>query len=118
MLHRRPHPVDHEPAFRAMIAAAPAIAELARALADDRGELLRAIAIACGDLVHGFAVPPHSPVRRAAHHRAWITVRELDRGITAVRLNKLAPVRVVDRAQRAIDRADVMISALPGVLPH
>jgi hypothetical protein len=117
MLHRRPHPADHEPSFRAIVAAAPPIAALAHELSDERGELVRAIAIACGDLAHGFTAPADSAVRRAAHHRAWIAVRELDRGLTAVRLHKLAPVRVIERAQRAIDRADVMISALPGVLP-
>jgi hypothetical protein len=51
-------------------------------------------------------------MRRAAHHRAWRTVRELDRSLTAVRINKLAPARVIARAQRAIDRADVLIGAL------
>ncbi|MGE5180682.1 MAG: hypothetical protein ACM31C_01405 [Acidobacteriota bacterium] len=116
MLHRRPHPADHEPAFRAIVAAAPPLADLARELADERGELVRALAIACGDLAHGFAAPVGSLERRAAHHRAWIAVRELDRGVTAARLGRRAPARVLARAQRAIDRADVMISALPGVL--
>ncbi len=116
MLHRRSHPADHEPAFRATVDAAPPLAELARELSDDRGELLRRLAIACGDLVHGFAAPTGSLERRAAHHRAWIAVRELDRGITAARLGRRASARLLARAQRAIDRADVMISALPGVL--
>jgi hypothetical protein len=117
MLHRRCHPADVEPAFRAVIAAAPPLADLARELSDDRGELVRALAIACADLMHGFSAPRDSVERRVAHHRAWIAVRELDRGLTAARLGRHAPVRILARAQRAIDRADVMISALPGVLP-
>jgi hypothetical protein len=32
-------------------------------------------------------------------------------------MRRLAPAKVVAKAQRAIDRADVMIAALPGVLP-
>lgn len=111
-----PHPFDHEPAFRAAIAAAMPVADLARAMSDHRGELVATLAIACGELVHGFSSPPDSVQRRAAHHRAWTRVRELERGILAARLGG-APPRVVARAQRAIDRADVMISALPGVLP-
>lgn len=116
MLQTREHPVETEPAFRAVIAAALPVADLSRAVADDRGALLRMLAIACGDLVHGFASPPDSVQRRAAHHRAWTRVRELERGILAARLGG-APSKVIARAQRAIDRADVMISALPGVLP-
>lgn len=116
MLQTRQHPVEAEPAFRAVIAAALPVADLSRAVSDDRGALLRMLAIACGDLVHGFASPPDSVQRRAAHHRAWTRVRELERGILAARLGG-APTRVIARAQRAIDRADVMISALPGVLP-
>lgn len=116
MLQTRPHPVEIEPAFKAAIAAALPVADLARAVADDRGELVRALAIACGDLVHGFASPPDSAQRRAAHHRAWIRVRALERGILAARLGG-APAKVIAKAQRAIDRADVLISALPGVLP-
>lgn len=104
------HPVEHHPSFRAVIEAAPPIAELARETRDK--ELLARLTIACGDLVHGFASPPDSQMRRAAHHRAWRTVRELDRSLTAVRINKLASSRVIARAQRAIDRADVLIGAL------
>ncbi len=92
------------------------VADLSRAVSDDRGELVAALAIACGELVHGFQSPPDSVQRRAAHHRAWACVRELERGILAARLGG-APVKVVARAQRAIDRADVLISSLPGVLP-
>lgn len=115
---RTPHPLEHHPSFRAVISAAPHVAELARQMsneATDGEDLVGALAIACGDLVHGFQSPPGSRTRNQAHHRAWITVREIDRTITAVRINRLAPARVVARAQRAIDRADVMIGALlPG----
>jgi hypothetical protein len=109
------HPLDTHPSFRAVIAAAPSLAELARVTDDD--DLVRRLAIACGDLVHGFAAPLGSPERRRAHHRAWTSVRELDRAVTAARLGKKAPARLVARAQRAVDRADVLISTLPGVLP-
>lgn len=109
------HPLDAHPSFRAVIAAAPPLAELARVTADDA--LVRRLAIACGDLVHGFAAPDGSPERRRAHHRAWVTVRELDRAVTAARIGRKAPSRLVARAQRAVDRADVLISTLPGVMP-
>ena len=98
-----------------MIAAAPPVAELARVSAET--DLVGQLAIACGDLASGFAAPPGSPSRIKAHHRAWVTVRELDRNVTAVRINRGAPAKVLAKAQRAIDRADVMISALPGVIP-
>jgi hypothetical protein len=113
---RAPHPLEHHPSFRAVIAAAPSVAELARVLADDGRDLVASLAVACGDLAQGFAAPPGSRVRNEAHHRAWITVRELDRSVTAARIHRRAPARLLARAQRAIDRADVMISALPGVV--
>lgn len=113
---RSSHPADLEPSFRAAVDAAMPLAELARELSDGRNELLRRLAIACGDLAHGFSAPDGSLERRAAHHRAWTTIRDLDRGISAVRVNRKAPAKLVARAQRAIDRADVFISALPGVL--
>jgi hypothetical protein len=117
MKRRTPHPLEHHPSFRAVVAAAPSVADLARELPDDGRELVGALAIVCGDLAHGFAAPPGSRARTDAHHRAWVMVRELDRAVTAARINRRAPARVVTRAQRAIDRADVMIAALPGVLP-
>ena len=40
----------------------------------------------------------------------------LERSVLALRINRRAPRHVLDRAQRAIDRADVMIGALPGVI--
>lgn len=116
MLHRPSHPADLEPSFRAAVDVALPLAELARELSDGRNELMRRLAMACGDLAHGFAAPTDSIERRAAHHRAWTAIRDLDRGITAVRVNRKAPAKLVARAQRAIDRADVFISALPGVL--
>jgi hypothetical protein len=119
MKRRPPHPLEHHPSFRAVIAAAPPVAELARELSGEGAgrELVGSLAIVCGDLAHGFAAPPGSRARTEAHHRAWVLVREIDRAVTAVRINRRAPARVVARAQRAIDRADVMIAALPGVLP-
>jgi len=110
-----PHPLEHHPAFRAIIAAATPLAELAQSCRDR--ELFSRLAIACGDLALGFGAAPGTPARQRAHHRAWAQVRDLDRAIMGVRINRRAPAAVVGRAQRAIDRADVLISALPGVLP-
>ena len=115
MRKRSSHPLEHHPAFRAIVAATPAVADIARASGDD-SELVGRLAFAVGDLASGFASPPGSASRVRAHHRAWQTVRELDRSLLAIRLNHKAPVKLLARAQRAIDRADVMISALPGVL--
>ena len=104
------HPLEHHPSFRAVIAAAPPLAELAASIR--ASELVGTLALACGDLAEGFACPPQSKRRIAAHHRAWIAVRQLDRAITAARRRRVAPSELVQRAQRAIDRADVLIGAL------
>lgn len=119
MATRRPsHPLERYPSFRAVIAAASPIAELAfrvRAkdnLPTDATGMVGTLAIACGDLADGFASPPESRRRRIAHQRAWIAVREIDRAVVACGRQKLAPPDVVKRAQRAIDRADVLIGAL------
>jgi hypothetical protein len=103
------HPLEHHPSFRAVIAAAPVLAELA-ANAPSTRELVGTLAIACGDLADGFAAPPESRRRIASHHRAWLAVREIDRAVRAAR--RRAPPDVVKRAQRAIDRADILIDAL------
>ena len=103
----------HQPALRAVIDAATPVAELARAIGD-RGDLLATLVLACGELVHGFASPPESPARRCAHHRAWAAVRDLDRGVLAARLGHRAPAKLLARAQRAVDRADVLVGDLPG----
>src|SRR5690349_10288835 len=50
MKRRPPHPLEHHPSFRAVIAAAPPVAELARELAGDGRELVGTLAIVCGDL--------------------------------------------------------------------
>ncbi|MGE0397281.1 MAG: hypothetical protein AB7T06_11215 [Kofleriaceae bacterium] len=105
------------PSFRAVIAAASPIAELAfrvreRDKATDASGLVSSLAIACGDLADGFAAPPDSRRRRIAHQRAWSAVREIDRAVVACKRQRLAPPDVVQRAQRAIDRADVLIGAL------
>jgi hypothetical protein len=108
------HPLDHHPSFRAVIDAAPAIAELAAstsaATAASTRELVGTLAIACGDLAAGFAAPPASRRRIAAHHRAWVAVRQIDRAVRNVK--RRVPAEVARRAQRAIDRADVLIGAL------
>lgn len=109
-MQKKTHPLEHQPSFRAVVDVAPFVADLARETNDK--DILARYAIACGDLVHGFASPPGSPARRAAHHRAWIAVRDLDRHVIAARINKLAPARLLARAQRAIDRADVLVGAL------
>jgi hypothetical protein len=111
----RNHALDHHPSFRAVLAAAPSIFELARAANDD--SLFAHLALAAGELASGFHAPLGSRTRCGAHHRAWRLVRELDRSVTALRLNRRAPAQVLARAQRAIDRADVMVGALPGVIP-
>lgn len=115
MKKQRPaHPLDHHPSFRAAIAAAPPLAELVYRLPSrtDAGELVGTLAIACSDLADGFAAPPASRRRLAAHHRAWLGVREIDRAVTEAARRRLAPPEIVRRAQRAIDRADVLIGAL------
>ncbi len=104
------HPLEHHSSFRAVIEAAPALAELALAIDDQR--LVSQLAAACGDLAEGFASPSMSPKRLVAHRRAWAAVRDLDRKVTAIGRRQLAARNVVKRAQRAIDRADVMVSAL------
>ena len=101
-----------------MIAAAPPVAELARQLSTDGHELVSSLAIVCGDLAQGFASAPGTVARHQAHRRAWTSIRHIDRAVTAARINRLAPKQLLAKAQRAIDRADVMISALPGVLPE
>ncbi|HEY3802426.1 MAG TPA: hypothetical protein VGL61_07450 [Kofleriaceae bacterium] len=115
MRKRSPHPLEHHPSFRAVVAATPIFADVARASAD--GELVGRLAIAACDLASGFAAPPGSTTRAGAHRRAWTAVRELERSLLAIRINRKAPMKMLARAQRAIDRADVMISALPGVVP-
>jgi len=111
---RPAHPLDHHPSFRAVIAAAPPLAELVVRMPShtEAGELVGTLAIACGDLADGFAAPPASKRRLAAHHRAWLGVREIDRAVTVAAKRRLAPAEIVLRAQRAIDRADVLIHAL------
>jgi hypothetical protein len=105
-----PHPLEHHPSFRALIAAASPVAELATRIA--KRELVRSLAIACSDLADGFAAPPDSRRRVQAHHRAWVGVRAIDRAITEAAHGRQAPAEIVRRAQRAIDRADVLVGAL------
>lgn len=104
--------------MRAVIAAASPIAELVHRIREkerappDAPALVGTLALACGDLADGFAAPPDSRRRRVAHQRAWLAVREVDRAVIACARGRLAPPEVVRRAQRAIDRADVLVGAL------
>ena len=107
---RAPHPLDHHPSFRAVVAAAPALAELATRIANR--ELVSSLAIACSDLADGFASPPDSRRRVQSHQRAWVGIREIDRAVTQAARSQRAPSDMVKRAQRAIDRADVLVCAL------
>ena len=50
----RSHALDHHPSFRAVIAAAPPLADLARAISDD--DLVRGLAVVCGELSVTYAV--------------------------------------------------------------
>ncbi len=113
-MRKRLHPLEHHPSFRAVIAAAPFLFELA--LVSHEDEIFMQLAIAAGELVSGFRAPVGSSDRAGAHHRAWRVMRQLERSVIALRVNHRAPRNVLDRAQRAIDRADVMIGALPGVI--
>jgi hypothetical protein len=107
---RSVHPLDHHPSFRAVVDAAPPLAELATRIGG--GELVGTLAIACSDLADGFAAPADSRRRIVAHQRAWTAVREIDRAVTAARYGRRAPADLIKRAQRAIDRADVLVGAL------
>lgn len=108
--HRPLHPLEHHPSFRAVIDAASPLAALATRLVDD--QIVGALMIACSDLTDGFASPPDSPERVAAHHRAWAMIRSIDRTVSAARQARRAPSELLRRAQRAIDRADVLVGAL------
>jgi hypothetical protein len=107
---RPPHPLAHQPSFRAVVEAAPSLAELATRIADRA--LVSSLAIACGDLADGFAAPPDSRRRIEAHQRAWVGLREIDRAVVQAGRGRRAPRELVARAQRAIDRADVLVGAL------
>nr|HEX4315285.1 hypothetical protein [Kofleriaceae bacterium] len=109
------HPLEHHPSFRAMIAAAPPIATLASRL--NNGTVARELAIACGDLALGFAALPGSRERVAAHHRAWVRIRQIEKIVVDAAHKRLASPEILARARRAVDRADVLVAALPGVLP-
>lgn len=93
-----------------MIAAAPPLAELSTRIANR--DVISALAIACSDLADGFASPPDSRRRAQAHHRAWVHLREIDRVVAAAVRSRQVPAAIVRRAQRAIDRADVLVGAL------
>jgi hypothetical protein len=52
-----------------------------------------------------------------AHHRAWVRIRGIEKIVTDAHAKRLATPEVIARALRAVDKADVLIAALPGVLP-
>jgi hypothetical protein len=107
------HPLEHHPSFRAVIEAAPPLAELAlHDASQETSGLVGTLVLACSDLVDGFAAPPESPRRARAHHRAWMAVRAIDRQVSAIGRRRVVPVATVRKAQRAIDRADVLVGAL------
>lgn len=117
---RRRLSLVHHESFRALAAAAAPLAALTARLAraEVRADLSGALALATADLAAGFAAPAGSEARITAHRRAWVGVRGLDRALREVVRRRLASGDAVLRAQRAVDRADVMIAALPGVLPQ
>src|SRR4051812_30627948 len=104
---RATHPLEHHAAFRAVISSAPVIGDLARTI--DEPDLVSRLTLVCADLAQGFAVPSGSRARHEAHRRAWTAVREIDRQVIAARMQRRAPAKLLKRAQRAIDRADVLI---------
>ena len=108
--HPADHPFGHQPAFRAVVAAGPPLAELCARIGATA--LVGTLVIASSDLAEGFAAPPGSARRSDAHRRAWHGVREIDRAMSEARRRQLAPAAVMKRAQRAIDRADVLVGAL------
>jgi hypothetical protein len=110
MPKRAVHPFEHHPSFHALISAAPPLAALSGV--DEHTDLVGPLVLACGDLADGFAAPPDSRRRTRAHHRAWAAIRELDRQIAAIGRRRVAPAETVRKAQRAIDRADVLVGAL------
>lgn len=106
--------LDHHESFIAVIAAAAPLAELSAQLpAGD--DLVGPLVLACTDLVSGFASPARSPGRLSAHRRAWAQVRAIDRTVSAIGRAGELPPKVVRRAQRAIDRVDVLIGNLAGI---
>jgi hypothetical protein len=108
------HPLEHHPSYRAAIAAASPIAALASRLPHQT--IASTLAVVCGDLALGFCAPVGSAERRRAHHRAWVRIRQIERVVTDAQEQRLAAPEVIDKARRAVDRADVLIGALPGVV--
>jgi hypothetical protein len=70
-------------------------------------------------LVAGFARPAGSSARQNEHRVAWRATRILDKLVAkAVNDAKDGPsevCKITHAAQRAVDRADILIAALPGV---
>lgn len=109
------HPLQHHPSYRAAIAAASPVAALAARLPEQT--VAAQLAVVCGDLAFGFSAPVGSSERQRAFHRAWVRIRQIERVVSDAREQRLAAPEVIDKARRAVDRADVLIGALPGVIP-
>ncbi len=118
---RRVRKLDRFPAYRAAVAAQEAVAKLAPHWKQDPLTAQRAheaCALMRRALAAGFHSPAGSQVRHAEHRNAWHAARRLDALVsrTVQRAARYTPSDPVPRlAQRAIDRADVLIAALPGV---
>jgi hypothetical protein len=108
--------LEKSAAYRAAIAAQLAITALAPHLRQQPLLAQRAHE-ACAQmrrsLAAGFTSPPGSTVRYTEYKAAWHAARTLDQLVH----NKLPTIAEGRNARRAIDRADVLISGLPGVTP-
>jgi hypothetical protein len=113
--------LDSFPAIRAADAAHNAIAQLCQQWKQKPLDVQRANAASSQmrrSLIVGFANPPGSKQRYQEHRVAWRAARTLDR-LVASSLNSSSSEKsestAAKVAQRAVDRVDVLISALPGV---
>jgi cytochrome c1 len=113
--------LDQFPAYRAAVAAQVAVLALAPHWKQDPFSARRAheaCALMRRALAAGFSSPVGSDIRHSEHRAAWHAARQLDAlvGQTVRHAQRYSPTDPIPRSvQRAIDRADVLISALPGV---
>ncbi|MBP9088876.1 MAG: hypothetical protein KBG15_22320 [Kofleriaceae bacterium] len=113
--------LDQFPAYRAAVAAQHAVLALAPLWKKDPVVARRAheaCALMRRALAAGFSSPVGSAIRHSEHRAAWHAARQLDAlvGQTVRNAQRYTPADPIPRTvQRAIDRADVLISALPGV---
>lgn len=114
--------LDQFPAYRAAVAAQHAVQALAPLWKKDPVVARRAheaCALMRRALAAGFSSPAGSAIRYSEHRAAWHAARQLDAlvGQTVRHAQRYTPADPIPAAvQRAIDRADVLISALPGVV--